>query len=79
MCCICFARDLTETPTPVVQALPKDKQALLRHLEKTTPESLALARDWEDVAWNIVKTQQKLEKYASVPMYPHAQSNHCLR
>ncbi len=48
--------------------LPADKQSLLRHLEKTNPEALALARDWQDVAWNIVKTQQKLEKSVTIPM-----------
>ena len=41
-----------------------DKHALLRHLEKTSPETLALARDWEDVAWSVARAQQKLAKCA---------------
>jgi U3 small nucleolar RNA-associated protein 3 len=46
----------------VPSALPSDKQTLLRHLQKVSPESLALARDWEDVAFSIAKTQRKLDK-----------------
>ncbi|TBU45012.1 Sas10 C-terminal domain-containing protein [Dichomitus squalens] len=50
-----------EPVQPVVQ-LPQDKQSLLRHLEKTNPEALALAHDWDDVAYNIVKSKAKIEK-----------------
>ncbi|KAL6308424.1 Sas10 C-terminal domain-containing protein [Sparassis latifolia] len=51
---------IVEAPAVVAQPLPKDKQSLLRHLEKTSPETLALARDWDDIAHSLVKTQQKL-------------------
>jgi U3 small nucleolar RNA-associated protein 3 len=46
----------------IVEPLPLDKQGLIRHLEKTSPETLALARDWDDTAWNLVKTEAKIKK-----------------
>ncbi|KZT09350.1 uncharacterized protein LAESUDRAFT_756975 [Laetiporus sulphureus 93-53] len=46
-----------DAPASAVQPLPQDKQSLLRHLEKTSPEALALARDWDDVAHKLVQTQ----------------------
>ncbi len=52
---------MDESAQPVVQ-LPQDKQALLKHLEKTNPEALALAHDWDDVAYNIMKSKAKLER-----------------
>lgn len=57
-----------EEPAPsiVLQALPKDKQALLRHLEKTNSEALALAGDWEDACQRLVKTQAQIETYVSI-------------
>ncbi|EED81030.1 predicted protein [Postia placenta Mad-698-R] len=51
---------LTDLPAPAVQPLPQDKPSLLRHLEKTSPESLALARDWDDIARQLLQTQVKL-------------------
>ncbi|KAI0771179.1 Sas10 C-terminal domain-containing protein [Trametes elegans] len=51
-----------EPAEPAVQPLPQDKQALLRHLEKTNPEALALANDWDDVAHSLVKSQAKIAK-----------------
>ena len=54
---------MVEEPTQsVVQQLPQDKQSLLRHLEKTNPEALALANDWEDVAYSLMKSKGKIEK-----------------
>ncbi|EMD40075.1 hypothetical protein CERSUDRAFT_92569 [Gelatoporia subvermispora B] len=53
---------LLEAPS-AVQSLPQDKQALLRHLEKTNPEALALARDWDDVAHKLVKAQNRIAEY----------------
>ena len=53
---------MDEPAQPVVE-LPQDKQALLRHLEKTNPEALALAHDWDDVAYNVMKSKAKLERY----------------
>ncbi|KAG5648291.1 hypothetical protein DXG03_004863 [Asterophora parasitica] len=52
--------------TPVVIApLPTNKKLLLRHLEKTSPETLALARDWEETVETLAKTQQKLARLES--------------
>ncbi|KDQ21628.1 hypothetical protein BOTBODRAFT_208901 [Botryobasidium botryosum FD-172 SS1] len=44
------------------QLLSKDKASLLRHLELTSPETLALAREWEDIANEVVKTEQLVSK-----------------
>ncbi|KIP02899.1 hypothetical protein PHLGIDRAFT_32022 [Phlebiopsis gigantea 11061_1 CR5-6] len=52
--------DFVEPAAPVIQKLPKDKTALLRHLEKTNPEALALAGDWDDAAHLLAKTQAKI-------------------
>ena len=60
---------IDEPVQPVVQPLPTDKQALLRHLEKTNPEALALAHDWEDVAYSVIKSKAKIEKYVCLPAY----------
>lgn len=38
-------------------------------MEKTNPESLALARDWDDTAWSLVKAQAKLKKYDAYTFY----------
>ncbi|KAI0826750.1 Sas10 C-terminal domain-containing protein [Trametes gibbosa] len=54
--------NVDEPVLPAVRALPHDKQSLLRHLEKTNPEALALANDWDDVAHNLVKAQAKITK-----------------
>ncbi|EPQ50999.1 hypothetical protein GLOTRDRAFT_81585 [Gloeophyllum trabeum ATCC 11539] len=55
--------DLTEAPAaPVAPALPSDKKAIVHHLEKTSPETLALARDWEDVVENLKKTHKRVEQ-----------------
>jgi len=45
-----------------VQATPLDKKAALRHMEKTNPETLALAYDWEDIAAKVVRTQEKIKE-----------------
>ncbi|RDB18037.1 Uncharacterized protein C3B8.09 [Hypsizygus marmoreus] len=58
-------RDELSEPTHVAERLPQDKKLLLRHLEKTSPETLALARDWEDTAENITKTRAKLAQLES--------------
>ncbi|THV05235.1 hypothetical protein K435DRAFT_826449 [Dendrothele bispora CBS 962.96] len=55
------ADPLEEPPVTTGPSLPQDKGSLLRHLEKTDPESLALARDWTDTAENLIKTRQKLQ------------------
>lgn len=49
-------------PAPSVLPPPTtDKKTLLRHLEKTSPESLALARDWEDTVRNLQNVKQRIE------------------
>ncbi|KII86949.1 hypothetical protein PLICRDRAFT_43637 [Plicaturopsis crispa FD-325 SS-3] len=55
---------LEPVPGPREQ-LPQDKKSLIRHLEKTSPETLSLARDWEETAYNLVKTQQKISTLES--------------
>lgn len=55
--------DALESASQPTHTFPQDRQELLRHLEKTNPESLALARDWDDTAWSLVKAQTKLKKY----------------
>jgi len=42
---------------------PLDKNAALRQMEKTNPETLALAYDWEDIADKVVRTQEKIKEY----------------
>ena len=58
ICCSEFIEPMAQ----VVEPLPQDRQALIRHLEKTSPETLALARDWDDTAWNLVKSQAKIKR-----------------
>ncbi|KAF8895418.1 Sas10 C-terminal domain-containing protein [Infundibulicybe gibba] len=50
---------------PIAPALPKDPKLLLRHLEKDSPETLALARDWEDTANNLARTREKISQLQS--------------
>ena len=40
-----------------------DKQSILRHLEKTSPETLALAFEWDDIANSVAKTEKILSEY----------------
>ncbi|KAI0274240.1 Sas10 C-terminal domain-containing protein [Russula aff. rugulosa BPL654] len=47
------------------QPIPLDKKDALRHLEKTNPETLALANDWEDIAAKVVHTQEKIKELSS--------------
>lgn len=55
-------RDILDPLPAAIPALSTDKQSLLRHLEKTNPEALALAKDWEDVAHQLHRTRLKIEK-----------------
>jgi len=50
-----------DSTTPL---LLQDKISSIRHLEKNSPETLALARDWEDMAWSLTKCRNKIDKYA---------------
>ena len=57
--------DFGVVDTSTVPGIPlatTDPAAILKHLEKTNPEALALARDWEDTAYNLAKAKQKLDK-----------------
>ena len=70
--------DLDEPLKEIAPSLLQDKRALIRHLERTSPETLALARDWDDTAWILMKTQAKVVKY--VPTHPglHETTNNTL-
>jgi U3 small nucleolar RNA-associated protein 3 len=54
--------DILDPTAVVLPTLPTDEQSLLRHLEKSDPVSLALARDWDDTAQKLQKTRLKIEK-----------------
>ncbi|KAG6895790.1 hypothetical protein C0992_012577, partial [Termitomyces sp. T32_za158] len=54
--------DVLAEPTPTVTQLPQDRKLLIRHLEKTSPETLALARDWQDAVETLARTQEKIKK-----------------
>ncbi|KAF8527529.1 Sas10 C-terminal domain-containing protein [Hysterangium stoloniferum] len=53
-----------ETSTAVPETI--DKVAALHRLEKTSPETLALAREWDDVARELLRVQQRLDRAESV-------------
>jgi U3 small nucleolar RNA-associated protein 3 len=51
--------------------LPTDTAGLLRHLEITAPETLALAREWGDIAERIPKTADAIKaRQAEEPDHP---------
>jgi U3 small nucleolar RNA-associated protein 3 len=53
-------RGLLEVSVGVTPPLPQDRRSLLRHLEKTNPEALALARDWDDTVTALMKTRRRI-------------------
>ncbi|KAG6876363.1 hypothetical protein C0993_003659 [Termitomyces sp. T159_Od127] len=53
--------DVLAEPT-MTQQLPRDRKLLIRHLEKTSPETLALARDWEDAVETLSRTSEKIKR-----------------
>lgn len=53
----------------VTPSLAQDKPSLLRHLEKNSPETLALARDWDDIAVTVAKAGQRLKKLVGLPTF----------
>ncbi|KAI0054563.1 hypothetical protein BV25DRAFT_1873312 [Artomyces pyxidatus] len=55
------------SPTVVTQPPPLEKKAAMRHLEKTSPETLALAYDWEDIAEKLVRSQAKIKLLETDP------------
>jgi U3 small nucleolar RNA-associated protein 3 len=42
---------------------PLDRATAIRHLEKTSPETIALAREWDDVARDLMRAKQRLKQY----------------
>ncbi|KAG8917731.1 hypothetical protein FRC01_002234, partial [Tulasnella sp. 417] len=49
-------------PSPSTAAVPaKSKTVLLKELERSDPASLALARDWESVAEDVVRVEAALK------------------
>lgn len=54
---------------PATPPLPTDKASLMRHMEKYDPLSLALARDWEDIAYQVLETGTAVKQYVS-PLFP---------
>ncbi|TFY78528.1 hypothetical protein EWM64_g5487 [Hericium alpestre] len=56
-------RDPIEPPPKVdTRPLPTDRKSIIRHLEKTSPETIALAADWEDIALKLVSSQERLKQ-----------------
>ncbi|KAG8722924.1 hypothetical protein FRC08_000024 [Ceratobasidium sp. 394] len=47
---------------PATPPLPTDKASLLRHMEKHDPLALALARDWEDTAFQVMETSAAVKE-----------------
>ncbi|KAH6911360.1 Sas10 C-terminal domain-containing protein [Coprinopsis sp. MPI-PUGE-AT-0042] len=63
---------LLDEPTPVaVPPMPTEPQDIIRHLQKTNPEALALARDWEDTAEDLLHAENKIKEVeAETPNAP---------
>ncbi|KAI6030544.1 Sas10 C-terminal domain-containing protein [Pisolithus orientalis] len=53
--------DALDVGAPIIKEVPKDKQSLLRFLERENPETLALARDWDDTAQSLTETEARIE------------------
>ncbi|KAJ2913921.1 hypothetical protein MD484_g6502, partial [Candolleomyces efflorescens] len=52
-----------EEPKPAsAPVLPTDPKDLLRYLERTNPETVALARDWEDTTEKLLRAQEHIGK-----------------
>ncbi|KAG1748644.1 Sas10 C-terminal domain-containing protein [Suillus lakei] len=51
---------LDEQSRPTIDVSLNDKKAVLQHLERENPEALALARDWDDTARNLIEMQAKI-------------------
>jgi U3 small nucleolar RNA-associated protein 3 len=49
-----------ERSRPTIDVSLNDKKAVLQHLERENPEALALARDWDDTARNLIEMQAKI-------------------
>ncbi|KAI6147507.1 Sas10 C-terminal domain-containing protein [Pisolithus tinctorius] len=57
--------DGLDVGAPIIEDVPKDKQSLLRFLERENPETLALARDWDDTAQSLTETKARIETLKS--------------
>ncbi|KAG6376953.1 hypothetical protein JVT61DRAFT_987 [Boletus reticuloceps] len=51
--------EVSSNPSP--KKAPQDKLSILRTLEKESPETLALARDWDDTTQNLVEAKARVE------------------
>ncbi|KAG2155848.1 uncharacterized protein EDB93DRAFT_1319706 [Suillus bovinus] len=51
---------LEEQSGPTIDISLNDKKSILQHLERENPEALALARDWDDTARNLIEMQAKI-------------------
>ncbi|KAG2151380.1 Sas10 C-terminal domain-containing protein [Suillus clintonianus] len=51
---------LEDQSHPTINVSLNDKKAVLQHLERENPEALALARDWDDTARNLIEIQAKI-------------------
>jgi U3 small nucleolar RNA-associated protein 3 len=65
---VCLCSDTADvvnslSAVPVTPPLPTDKASLLRHMEKYDPLTLALARDWEDIAYQVTETSTAVKEY----------------
>ncbi|KAF9454751.1 hypothetical protein P691DRAFT_716558 [Macrolepiota fuliginosa MF-IS2] len=56
---------VAEASSSIISSLPTDRRSLLRHLEKTNPEAIALARDWDDTVWTLMKTRKRIAQLQS--------------
>ncbi|TFY68810.1 hypothetical protein EVG20_g3402 [Dentipellis fragilis] len=54
--------DIEPPPKVETQPMLQDRKAIIRHLQKTSPETLALANDWEDVAQKLVRSQERIKE-----------------
>lgn len=54
--------DITSALPVGAPAEPMDKTAALRYLERTSPETLALSRDWSDILENLRQVEEGLQK-----------------
>jgi U3 small nucleolar RNA-associated protein 3 len=57
-----FPSKLPDNIPVVTSPIPQDTNSIIRHLEKTNPETLALTRDWEDTAYSLMETQAEIAK-----------------
>lgn len=65
-----FLKELDKVDEQPVEK--KDKKTLLKELELKSPETLALAREWEDIASDVVRVEEALERWVRHwQLYPY--------